>query len=69
MHTCSQSDIDSARGKLVAGDIVGGVGIVAAATGLGILLFGGGGGGDSRPVAVDVHPTTGGAQFSVQGRF
>jgi hypothetical protein len=69
-HACSQADIDSARGKLVAGDIVGGVGIVAAATGLGILLFGGGGkGSDSRPVAVDVHPTTGGAQFAVQGRF
>jgi hypothetical protein len=72
-HTCPQSSIDSARGKLVAGDIVGGVGVVAAATGLGILLFGGGGGGggggDSRPVAVDVHPTPGGAQFSVQGRF
>jgi hypothetical protein len=70
-HNCSQSAIDSARGKLVAGDIVGGVGVVAAATGLGILLFGGGGGGaaDSRPVAVDVHPTRGGAEFAVQGRF
>ena len=69
-HSCPQSQIDSARGKLVAGDIVGGVGVVAAATGLGLLVFGGGGGGgDSRPVAVDVHPLTGGAQLAVQGRF
>jgi hypothetical protein len=71
-HSCPQTQIDSAKGKLVAGDIVGGVGIVAAATGLGLLVFGGGGGGggaESRPVAVDVHPLSGGAQFSVQGRF
>jgi hypothetical protein len=70
-HSCPQTQIDSARGKLVAGDIVGGVGVVAAATGLGLLIFGGsgGGGGDSRPVAVDVHPLTGGAQLSVQARF
>jgi hypothetical protein len=69
-HSCPQTEIDSARGKLIAGDVVAGVGIVAAATGLGILVFGGGGNESRSPAAaVDVRPLAGGAQLGVQGRF
>jgi hypothetical protein len=67
-HSCAQSAIDSARGKLVAGDVVAGVGIAAAVTGLGILVFGGG--SESRPAAaLDVRPVSGGAQLAVHGHF
>jgi hypothetical protein len=69
-HTCPQTQIDSARGKLVAGDVVGGIGIVAAATGLGILVFGGGSSESRSPAAaVDVRPVAGGAQLAVQANF
>jgi hypothetical protein len=69
-HTCSQARIDTARGKLVAGDVVAGVGIAAAVTGLGILVFGGGSAESRAPAAaVDVRPVAGGAQLAVQGRF
>jgi hypothetical protein len=38
-HNCSHSAVDSAHGKLVAGDVVGGVGIGLVAIGVGTLVF------------------------------
>ncbi len=66
-HTCPQSQIDSARGKLVAGDVVGGAGIVAAAIGAGLLVFGSSAAPSPSPVAIE--PVLGGARIDVRGRF
>jgi hypothetical protein len=70
-HSCAQSDVDAGQGKLVAGDVAGGLGVVAAAIGAGILLFGGGHphAQASGSTAVDVHPVAGGAAIGVVGRF
>jgi hypothetical protein len=67
---CLQSDIDSAHGKLVVGDVVGGIGIAAAAVGVGLLLFGSSGGSGTEaaaPVAVDLGPR--GGSLQIRGRF
>jgi len=70
-HACSQSAVDSAHGKLVAGDVAAGVGVVAAAIGAGILLFGQGS-PTREPAAaasIDARPLPGGAAFDVAGHF
>jgi hypothetical protein len=66
-HTCSQSAIDSSRGKLLAGDVVGGVGIVAAAVGVGLIVFGGSGAPQTTPVALE--PLAGGGLLRMKGSF
>jgi hypothetical protein len=61
-HSCSSSTVDSAHGKLVAGDIVGGLGIVLGGVGAWLYL--------SRPPpapASGATPT--GAVFGGYGRF
>jgi hypothetical protein len=70
-HSCSQSDVDAGQAKLLAGDVAGGLGILAAGIGAGILLF-----GQGHPrapaagsTAVDVHPVAGGAAIGVLRRF
>jgi hypothetical protein len=67
-HSCAQSDIDAAHGKLVAGDVVGAAGVVAAVVGAGLLLFGGGS-SPARDTPVAVEPVPGGARLEVHGRF
>jgi hypothetical protein len=66
-HTCSQSEIDSARGKLIAGDVVGGASLVAAAVGVGLIVFGGSSAPQATPVAVE--PLPGGGLLQMRGRF
>jgi hypothetical protein len=66
-HTCPQAQIDSARGKLIAGDVTGGAGIVAAAIGAGLLVFGSSAAPSLTPVAIE--PVLGGARVDVRGRF
>jgi hypothetical protein len=70
-HSCSQSAVDAGQAKLVAGDVAGGLGVVAAAIGAGILLFG-------QPRArvpasgnttLDLRPLVGGAALDLTGRF
>jgi hypothetical protein len=68
-HSCSQSSVDSARGKLVVGDIVGGVGVVAAAIGAGILVFGRPDASSSAGAQVGVRPVAGGAVVGVLQSF
>jgi hypothetical protein len=70
-HSCSQSAVDSARGKLVAGDIVGGLGIVGAGIGAGLLLFGRPGtqAAPSGSASIGVRPVAGGAAVDLTGRF
>ncbi len=66
-HSCPETQIDSARGKLVAGDVLGGAGIVAAVAGLGLLIFGHSDAPQATPVAL--QPIPGGARLELQGRF
>jgi hypothetical protein len=66
-HTCPQSQIDSAREKLVVGDVVGGAAIVAAAVGAGLLVFGASAAPSLTPVAIE--PVLGGARIDLHGRF
>jgi hypothetical protein len=66
-HTCPDSEIDAARGKLLAGDVVGGGAIVAAAVGVGLLVFGHGSAREAPAVAL--QPLRGGALAGVEGRF
>jgi hypothetical protein len=70
-HSCSQSDVDAGRTKLVVGDVTGGVGIVAAAIGAGILVFGGprAAAPASGAAAIDVRVSSRGAGLDVTGRF
>jgi len=70
-HSCSQSAVDSARGKLVAGDVVGGLGIVSAGIGVGLVLFGRAGthAEASGVASIGVHPVAGGAAVDLGGRF
>jgi hypothetical protein len=70
-HSCSQSAVNSAQSKLVIGDVLGGVGIVAAAVGVGILVFGGPQqqASTSTGAAFYVQPGPGGAAVGVLGRF
>jgi len=68
-HSCSQSAVDSARGKLIAGDITGGLGLVAAAVGAGVLVFGRPDTASSGGAAVGVRPVAGGAVVGVLLRF
>jgi hypothetical protein len=68
-HACAPSAVDSARGKLVIGDVSGGIGIAAAALGAGFLVFGQG----QRPAAsgavVGVRSLAGGGAIDVITRF
>jgi hypothetical protein len=66
-HACPQSQIDSARAKLVVGDLVGGTGIVATAIGVGLLVFGSSAAPSVTPVAIE--PALGGACIDLRGRF
>jgi hypothetical protein len=70
-HSCTQSAVDSGRTKLVVGDVAGGLGIVAAAIGAGILLFGQTHtlAPASGSAAVEIQPMAGGAAIHVHGRF
>ena len=67
-HACSENDINAARNRLVVGDVLGGAGIVVAAIGAGLLIWG-------RPAAqaaappVGVQPVPGGAMIDVAARF
>jgi hypothetical protein len=70
-HSCTQSAVDAGQAKLVVGDVLGGVGIVAAGIGVGILLF-----GQPPPRAaasasagLDVRPIAGGAAVDLTARF
>jgi hypothetical protein len=70
-HSCSQSAVDAGQAKLVAGDVAGGLGLVAAAIGTGILVF-----GSSHPQAgaaggamIGIRPVAGGGAVDVVGRF
>jgi hypothetical protein len=65
--SCPQSRIDSARGKLIAGDVVGGVGVVAAAVGVGLLVFG----RSSTPqtTQIGLEPLAGGGYVGMRGSF
>jgi hypothetical protein len=66
-HTCPQSEIESARGKLIAGDVIAGAGTVAAAIGAGLLVFVSSAAPRLAPVAIE--PVLGGARIDVRGRF
>jgi hypothetical protein len=70
-HSCSQSAVDAGKAKLVAGDVSGGLGILAAAAGVGILVFGHGHqqAQTTGSAAVHVQPVPGGAAVGVLGRF
>jgi hypothetical protein len=68
-HSCTQSAVDAGQAKLVAGDVAGGLGIVAAAIGTGILLFGGPRAPAPSSAALQVRPVAGGAAIGVLGRF
>jgi hypothetical protein len=63
-HACSSSAVDSAHGKLVAGDILGGVGIALAGVGTWLYV--------TRPPAPDARSAglgPGGAMLRWEGRF
>jgi hypothetical protein len=70
-HACTQSAVDADKTKLVVGDVLGGVGIVAAAIGAGILVFGHppSPAPASRAAAFDVRVTSRGAALDLTGRF
>jgi hypothetical protein len=38
-HSCSESSVESAHGKLVIGDVAGGIGLGLAVIGVGLLIF------------------------------
>ena len=66
-HSCSQADVDAARRKLVAGDIIAGIGIAAVVTGGALLLF-------YKPspkprVALTLSPSPWGASLGLAARF
>ena len=66
-HSCSQADVDAARRKLVAGDIVAGIGVAAVVTGGALLLF-------YKPspkprVALTLSPSPWGASLGLAARF
>jgi hypothetical protein len=70
-HSCTQSAVDAGQAKLVVGDVLGGLGIVAAGIGAGILLFG-------QPpspapatgsATLDVRPIAGGAAVDLTALF
>jgi len=67
-HSCDPSAVDSAHAKLVAGDVVGGVGVGLLAVGAGIFLFGG-----KKPaqpaLALSLHPRTGGSLLTLRASF
>jgi hypothetical protein len=64
-HDCTSSQIDRARTKLVAGDVVAGVGLAAVAASVWWGLA-----GRSAPRSpVDVHPVAGGGVLSFQTAF
>jgi hypothetical protein len=64
-HTCSQSTVDSAHGRLVAGDVLGVSGVVVGAVGIGWLIFGTG----SPPANVNVQVGAGATTLHVRGTF
>jgi hypothetical protein len=70
-HSCLQSAVDSARGKLVAGDIVGGLGLVGVGVGAGLLAFGSTGvhATTSGASGLGFHPLAGGATIDFAGHF
>ena len=67
-HSCSQSAVNAGQTKLVVGDVLGGVGVLAAAAGVGVLIFGHAS-AQAPAAAVVVQPAAGGAAASVVGRF
>jgi hypothetical protein len=64
-HTCSQSAVDSAHGRLVAGDVLGVSGVVVGALGVGWLIMRTG----SPPATVDVQVGSGAAALDLRGTF
>jgi hypothetical protein len=74
-HSCTDSAIASARGKLIAGDVAGGLGLAAAAVGTGIFVFGRseqpsvGTAADGSTGALVVGARPDGAMLEVQGSF
>jgi hypothetical protein len=70
-HSCSQSAVDAGQAKLIAGDVSGGLGVVAAAVGLGILVFGHGQPQTqaSGTTSLHVQPVAGGAAIGVLRQF
>ena len=64
-HTCDASSIDAARTKLVAGDIVFGVGVVA----VGAAVWWGVTGTSTPKIPVSATPVAGGGLMSWQGSF
>jgi hypothetical protein len=68
-HSCTQSAVDAGQAKLVVGDVAGGLGILAAGVGTGILVFGQRSPRASESTALEVRPVTGGAALELNGRF
>jgi hypothetical protein len=64
-HTCSQSAVDSAHGRLVAGDVLGVSGALVVALGAGWLLLG----QEHAPVHVGLGVGPRAAALGVQGSF
>ncbi len=72
-HSCAQSDVDAARTKLVIGDVIGGVGIVAIGIGVYLIVTGT---NAPSPVRVGAHraqlgflPLPGGGVANVGAEF
>jgi hypothetical protein len=70
-HSCSQSAVDAGQAKLVVGDVVGGLGVVAVGIGAGILVFGHPSSHlpASGSTQLDLRPLAGGAALDLTGRF
>jgi hypothetical protein len=64
-HSCSQAAVDSAHGRLVAGDVLGVSGVIVGGLGVGWLIFG----TKSTPATVDVQVSSGAAALDVRGTF
>jgi hypothetical protein len=64
-HACSASQVDSSRAKLVAGDVVGGVGVIAAGAAVWFALAG----RPQAPLEVGVGLIPLGASLAVVGSY
>ncbi len=64
-HDCEPAAVDRARTRLVAGDIVFGVGLAAA----GAAVWWGVTGSSAPPIPVSASPVAGGAVVSWQAKF
>jgi hypothetical protein len=68
-HTCTPAATAASKDKLQVGDVVAGVGVVAAAVGVWLYLRARGASSQPAPPPVDVHTVSGGAVLDVRGRF